>query len=532
MPMMIEEKKPKEKPLSPEALNYLEDTSRSHGEAVLNTMGLFQPQPKEKKPGTAKILKHAVVSAGHSIGHAADSAGHGIRKGMQYAKNLFRSDKKKDEPEEVQRWDQLTDAEQKKLDKHAGSDFRRILGKVKGWQLTAEQRKTPTAEEASSLMEKAEKGNSAIKDGAVGPLSDILSAAGSKAKDVIGSIKSAMEMVDHFFKLVKTLKSDYKKYLSSSSKEKQTRREQKQELTDDLEEIGSLISSIGEKLGEIPSAGPLGKIFKLAGIITGGLMKFYRDVKTVFKTRKSIKRMRKQKEIAKLDIYENQGKIGIDHVTREKGGSLHFNPEELALTDEIELTRRFSSADPSQKNLYLRSMEDYAITKELTGANQKRRNESMFNIAIEELGPVLSTSLLFAGPGGVIAGGVMDAVFSSLKAVKIVKHYGTKLGYKLKAPFLDPLKSPIEKLRKRHTLAVYMYDRLRDLAPHEAAIGAIPKTTRDPRQVAAVRDYLPERRIQKDRITAMGVDQEKMAAAPDAPAMLEIMRKGFYREVD
>lgn len=495
-----------------------EDHSQT-GRAIINAVGTSKPEKKRS------IFSRTFHSVKEKVSGKYHSAMQSV--GLEKAP-----------PEEEQHRNQLTMEEKNKLTKYRGSYFGKVLKKINGWELSQDQRENPPVPEKEGAKENIDNGVEAVKDGVISPMADILSAAGSNAKNVINSLKDGLEHLELFAKVAKRLLSNGKRYLSKKEdRQNMTREEIKKDLDKDLEAIGSIISYIGEKLDPVVTNAPkAGVIVNLVGIIVGGTTKFYKDIRMLFKTHKNIKRMRRQKDIAKRDIYETQEANGTSYVKESKySDKLKFFKtsemrNDVSITDQIEKERLESKADSARKNLYIRSMEDYAISKELTGANQKRRNESIFNVIVQELGPVISTAITLAGPGGLLAGSVMNAVLSSMNALKTIKGFAVNIGYKMDVSLLNKLKSPEEKMKKRHRLSVYMFDRLKEIAPLEEKMAQVPTTTYDPQKVSDVRNYLPMRKMQKERITAMGVDEEKMAQSPDAATLLNVMRKGFYRE--
>lgn len=428
--------------------------------------------------------------------------------------------------------------EQRLLAKLPREDFHNVVKTAGKYTLgTAELNARP---EKKGMAEDTESKVGKFKELFFDPATDILAAA--NLDDVTKFVKAGVDglemLVEDGKQLFQLLGYGWKKFVGKISGQEYhaTKEDKRNSIKTVLSMMGSHAKYVGDQLGNA------GKKFKnssgvvgLIGSIVSGAVKFVSDCRTLHKTRKSIKRMRAQKENAKQAILAHQASYAKEaYVETTKDGKLKFrdNNSELQKKRIDTVIEEMDTSIPGgddQKAVFLSGMKNYAISKELTGANQKRRNEAVFNIIVEELGGIVSAALSLAGPCAV-AGAGLSAAFSALKAVKSGGNLLMKAGRKIHFPGFNQMKSESNKWQKRQKLAIWTFNSLKEMKPEEEKLEQVSSGSKDVDQIAKVREYLPVRSVQKDRIRAMGVDAQKLARSKTGGEMLDIMRGGFYRE--
>ena len=436
---------------------------------------------------------------------------------------------------------QLGDKEKRQLSKLPTEPFHQVVKKVGRTPLT------PEAQQATRKRNEEQDGKSVwkfVKTSMIDMISDLVS-SNERAK-FMGILKGAATVVEQFAKdctkLVKYIKKEngdkdsklgFKDYVKLAGDHAKT--------VGDI--MGPITESIKDTIGKTASSGAKKVIGRLetasdglnfVGSLVTAMIKFPRDCKSAHRNTKNIDRMRKQKESAKRMIYEGQKEVnGPKYVKKTRDNELEFDHHHSDFKEnriDQRIKQLETSVEGRGRGMYLEGLREYAMTKELTGANQKRRRETIYQILVDELGGILSSATTLFGLPEV--GGVLSVIFSTVGGVKTLMSYAKKGLRNIKFKYADSLKSGDNKWQKRHELAIWTYQNISMLRNHEITMTHIAPTTTDPMEVRAVQAYLPVRQIQKDRVKAMGVDMEDLSGAHDAKQILDILRSGFYQDVE
>ncbi len=329
-----------------------------------------------------------------------------------------------------------------------------------------------------------------------------------------------------------------------------------------LDTASSWISAFTTFAGTLPIIGAV-----IGAIGTG--ISFVMNAIQLHKARVSIGRMRTQKTAAKDRIRSSQGNLkGLSGSTTPGGtpgaspADIKFAKDETRTTgvfkkkteQKFKITRSFGKVsdartgvqrdqrlDEKTKELRsgrtglddkqeeaVRDLEDYDVTKELTGANKKRRREGIVNLILQDA-VGFATALAALDPSGMgsgIGASINAAVGIGMLGKKIttsVRQHGRdkgREGYNVN-------KSTANKEQRRHNLSVIMFDRIQELGKYD--FDTIKPETTNKDEVAKVVSGLPGFETMDDRITAMGVAGPLLRAG-NAVEMVKIMRKGFYRD--
>ena len=417
---------------------------------------------------------------------------------------------------------QLGDREKRQLQKLPTEPFHQVVEKVSQTPLTTQavngERKRNENKDGKSVW-------TVVKSSIIDMISDILSAA--KIDGVMELLKTGTDVVEQFAK-------DCKKVMDYLDKKKAGEegglgiRDYIKIAADHAKTLGSLLETIGK------AAADAGGVFSFIGNLVKAIVKFPKDCMQAHRNSKNIDRMRQQKEQAKQMIYAGQKDVnGPKYVRKTRDNELEFDHNHKDF-DHMRIDERIQSLEASVtgkgRALYLRGLKEYALTKELTGANQKRRRETVYTILVDELGGILSSATtLFGNPA---LGGILSAVFSTIGGAKTLFSYAKKGLRNIHFRFADDLKTGDQKWAKRHQMAIWTFKNLALLGEHEAAMTRISPDTTNPMQVRSVRDYLPVRLEQKNRVKAMQVDMDDLGEAKDAVEILDILRSGFYRDAE
>lgn len=314
----------------------------------------------------------------------------------------------------------------------------------------------------------------------------------------------------------------------------------------------------------------------------GAGMSFVMDCIQLHKARVAIEQMRVQKKTAKAEAVRTRGDLaGLNGTTTtELGRNGQQTTRDLAFGQTVTRTHRFhpneqkqkvnrtfekvrdagtgkerdmrldektqqlrSGQDPltSSQETAVRALEDYDVTKELTQANIKRRNEGIVNLILKDA-VGFGTSLATLDPTGLGAGigasvnALVGAGFFTKKIVTSVRQKGRNEG---RSGF-NINKSDANKKQRRHNLAVVMFDRIKELAQYNYDMIPVSKveqsgqaggTPMTAQEADNVRQGLVPFKTMEERVSAMGVGGPLIRA--DNPVdMVKIMRQGFYRDND
>ena len=290
----------------------------------------------------------------------------------------------------------------------------------------------------------------------------------------------------------------------------------------------------------------------ILGTISAG-MSFAQNLHSVIKATRSKKRMRAQKEQAKERIKENQGSANYVEMRHSKADvlklgkeKLHFNPEAIPQwrwiarkkrLDEMTTEKRTQlqaagqqSAAPqtATEDPLLDALEDYDIVKELTGANKKRQRQGILDLVFGDA-VAFGTSLAALDPTvGALVGNSINLAVGVGTAVKEVVAFLRQIGRNHGWKGCDENKSDANKLKRRHTLAVNLFQRLQGLEKEK--ITEINPDTTEETEVSKARQGLEKYRLMSDQVNALGVGYGPLMRAQTTREVLDTIRSGFYRD--
>lgn len=333
-----------------------------------------------------------------------------------------------------------------------------------------------------------------------------------------------------------------------------------------LDTVASWIGAFTTFAGRIPIIGAV------IGAVGAGIS-FVMNAIQLHKARVSISRMRKQKTSAKERIRSSQGDLKDLPGTTTPGGGQGANPADVTFAKDktvvkgvfnkkterkFKITRSFEKVKgknpkidrdmrldektkemrsgqkggekikDDKKEEAVQALEDYDVTKELTGANKKRRREGIVNLILQDA-VGFATSLASLDPTGMgsgIGAGINAAVGIGMLGKKVttsVRQLGRNQGWE----GFDQNKSTENKEQRRHNLAVVMFDRIVDLGKYE--FDKINPEKTNEVEFSNVEKGIPHFEDMDDRITAMGVAGPLLRAG-NAVEMVKVMRQGFYRD--
>ena len=375
------------------------------------------------------------------------------------------------------------------------------------------------------------------------------------------AIKLAIDGVELIIKDVKLCISLYKnrdklKGVTDSSGKKAKVDETPMEISNHLNTIGQNVKYVCDIMSaardSLKIAGPIGQ---LVSHLIFGLPKLYTEMKAFTKAKKNTKRMRTQKDAIKEKLYGYQSQYSNDfpaivkrrtdgtYAIEYKGQIMDRNQErkdkyiaslkaEWAKSKGGTGTAKEKQQREQDQSKFIGLLEDYSVTKELTEANVHRKRDGLFNIIVDDIGGIVSSIVMLAGPASP-AGNILSLVLTSLSGARSLGFYVRKLCRHFGWFGADQNKRDSSKYEYRHNLAVITYERLRDMIEPEQTLDRMDK---DPDNFSEndrkfVDEYLPQRIDLRDQIKSMGVNKEQLHTADSRRKMLEIMRGGFYATV-
>lgn len=317
-------------------------------------------------------------------------------------------------------------------------------------------------------------------------------------------------------------------------------------------------------------------IIGLVSSVISGVLDFVENFQGFMAAFHSINRMKEQKAAAKKRILENQGDESF--VTQKKG-KLHFNKDHEKLHQKIvehnskgnkkwkrtlgldeviinemkplkekrQTYKMIEKVHPGffdgnnkagieldkQKETML-GLQDYAVTKELISANHKRELDAGITVLRDDLMGIASAIAKMIGPGGLLAGLIIDTVTGGAKIIHSGISGAVHWARNSHLKGTDANKTDKNKAMHRQNLAVFNYKNIRRLAKQQDArdVKNISEDTTEEKDVRKVRMYLPKLIDGQNRVEAMGLTTNKLLQAKYAGEMIKIMRMGFYRDVD
>lgn len=333
-----------------------------------------------------------------------------------------------------------------------------------------------------------------------------------------------------------------------------------------LDFVSSIMSTFTTFLGTLPIVGAV------LGTISS-CISFGANVYTMIKASRSVVRMKRQRQKAADAVAANDsgGKFSsqttkkslrhprngekvnvvkhsnfgdaddvihedIDHVRKSKGTKKVDRAKRL---DEKILQMKDSTIakgaqggdteEAKKARKLVRGLEDYDVTRELTSANEKRVRASVTDLVIKDAVGI-ATSLASLDPTG-LGSSIGASINAVISTGGLIKEAGTKVRQKARNHGwlgADRNKSDDQKAQRRHNLAVIMYDRMLKLKKKHSANLKTPSSEEAGFKAATAYEKMDH------RITALGVAGPLFRAADgkNQAEMLQVMRKGFYREND
>lgn len=376
-----------------------------------------------------------------------------------------------------------------------------------------------------------------------------------KAKKYIGMAMDVMGELPTVGKAIKALKNVGEiiwmtiDAIRNRMEDKYSKEENLDTVLEVVEKVAEAAGNVNEFLGEIAvyaGAAPI-----VGGIITciSAALSFVKDVKKAIKASISLKRMKDQKKRAKADILAKQGSAGYVTQRHSKGNvfkvgkaGLHFDGKDFGKTtddktgkarnkrlDEVTSDQKRGGNESEEEQGLRRSLEDYDVAKELTGANEKRLKESIINIFANDALSFIG-GLAAMDPEG-IGSGICASIQSALAAAGFAKKIvvaGRQLGRNKGFKGFSSNKSDHNKKVRRHNLAVTTFERIKELNDYN--LESIDPATTDQGEADQVRQGLGAYQMVGARLVAMGSGYGPVSRAKSAQEMVNVMRNGFYRE--
>ena len=317
------------------------------------------------------------------------------------------------------------------------------------------------------------------------------------------------------------------------------------------DEVNSVLGTFTTWLGRLPI---IGAIFGAVGAAVG----FIADVSGLVKAHRSKNRMREQRSAAKSAVLAKQapGSVPVTsavtenreevsrfrkiHTTKQKvrkeysvvvdAGSHKTRAERL---DERVAKMKESGVPEDQKGL-VRDLEDYDVARELVRTNKNREREGWVSVIADDV-VGFGASLAALDPSGIGA-----AVGSGLTAIVGGGKLGRDVGVAIRQAARNSgrfganvNKSDQNKAQRRHNLAVIMFDRIAELKSFGFKdIGELTTSTiLSKEQIKNITEGLPAYETVDERVSAMGV-LGSLTRARSGKEMVDVMRKGFYRDND
>jgi hypothetical protein len=212
----------------------------------------------------------------------------------------------------------------------------------------------------------------------------------------------------------------------------------------------------------------------------------------------------------------------------ESGDEENFEHDDRAGQEEAEIVDMSETTtgveDQQNREALVAALEDYDIDKELTGANKKREADAIIKIVAENATEAASTlAELDPSVGKAVSSGI-EAASKGFKQGRTVARVLRQVGRDEDLHGFNANKSAINKAKRRHTLAVNVFQRVKGL--NALDLENVDPGTATPEQVQSI---LPRYETMDDTITAMGTGYNPLLEAKDADAMVAVMRGGFYR---
>ena len=307
-----------------------------------------------------------------------------------------------------------------------------------------------------------------------------------------------------------------------------------------IDTANSIMSTFTTFLGCLPIVGAV------VGTISN-CISFGGNVATLIKSGTSIRRMRKQKAKAKGAVIRNTAsETGfVKHephkelfsrktVTKNKIVSEfeEIRDEDASQRRGKEVKRKMRLDEKTKRMRktgfgdaqLLTDLEDYDVTKELTSANKKRARQGALDLIFKDATGI-ATSLATLDPTG-LGAGIGAAISTSVAAGYVAK------GVVVKG-------RQMARNRGLFGADVNKSDANKKQRRHNLAVimydrlldlknTKLIEDYKDPKAVPNVEKY----KDMEDRINALGVAGPLFRAAKDPNEMLTVMRKGFYREND
>lgn len=453
----------------------------------------------------------------------------------------------------------LTEVEKKLLKKRTGGSFQLLLDNVAG-STVSQRTYDPNNPEGKDGWEKFGKvwgivdtagqtltgGTADFADGIqeARKIENFAELKGGNAKGlpivgaIYNSIKTILDGVGYIKGVVDAVKEGRKRKLSAEEIGEQIKGG-----LDLLLGIAGTVNSylsIWKKFSDaVPIIGAvIGCVSGIIGLVGDGI--------AMYKSSRNIHRMKAQKKAAKEAVKNKQGTQGFVTERSSKldpkglfGKSLHFDQRFFGdVTDAGTHKARKQRLDEKTAEMrtaggdeaLVSSLEDYDVTKELTGANEKRLRESVVGIVVNDLGGI-ATSLAGLDPSG-IGGATATGINAALglgqlakTAIVATRTAGRNKGW----TGFDINKSDQNKMARRHNLAVTTFDRLKSLSNFN--LKTVPESTTNAEEIGKVKDGLPLYKTMEDRISSMGVGYGPLLrVGANGDEMVKLMRKGFYRD--
>lgn len=187
------------------------------------------------------------------------------------------------------------------------------------------------------------------------------------------------------------------------------------------------------------------------------------------------------------------------------------------------------SQESAEKVALRRGLEDYDVTKELTGANKKRLKSGYFSLLTEDLaGFVSGISNLIPSPYGASIAAGINMAMGMAKLGKAAVVVGRQAGRNLGLKGFSKNKSTYNKMVRRHNLATTVFTRIKEL--NGWGLETRNPDESDPKELAFTKSGLAEYEKYDTWVEAMGISYGRLYHSKDAAEMVEHMRDGFYRE--
>lgn len=235
---------------------------------------------------------------------------------------------------------------------------------------------------------------------------------------------------------------------------------------------------------------------------------------------------KKKKRKLKFDLGKTTDKDIKDKKNKANGRERDRRLDEV--TGELRKAKELNQDWNDDKDEALAALEDYDITNELTQAAHKRRKEGIINLITKDIVGI-GTALAMIDPtalGGAIGSGLNAAIGFGLMIKKSRVTDRQRRRDKGKGG-ADINKSTRNKIRRRHHLAVLMYERLGKLKDY--GIEEVEPDNATEEEKKQIEKGVGPYEVMEDRISAMGV-AAPLYRAESASGMVDIMRRGFYRD--